>query len=695
MSIALENRLRHALVHAVVLREQDAQRALQRRPGPGRRRCRFRFHRLRDPGAHDEMERAALAGLALEPEAPRHAFHQARRNAEAKTGATEFSRRRLVRLLEGLEDGRLLIRGNADAGVLHLEMQCDGSRLRREVRLRLRDAQRDATGRGELDRVADEVAEHLRQTMGIAAQHRRHVRRDVAAQVNAFVARAHAERPDQQAHGVAEREVALLEGELARLDLREIEHVVDHGEQDLGRAFRHVQVLALHRLQIGAQHQIGHAKHAVHRRADLMAHIREERAFRSRGDLGGLFRVLQLVGPLVHEPLELLLACFQRLHAQPVTAGEREPERQHGERIEPSRLIKAWCEINRITVAAFVPDAVVVGGFHAERVTARRDVAVVRRAAIAGVNPVAIVPVEPVPEADLFRREKTQACIAEREVTASRLRLRLLPSSEHVPVDGGIFDAHRRRKRVDGDCSGIHDAQTDRPRHPDAAIARLVGARRMTDRPYCADESMFQSVDGRRDGSYAALGKIVELTFADAERALAASHPQAAMVVFDDVIHEARIQPVAHGIGRELAVLESVQPLAGPDPQRVVLVHEERLHTVGGQAVLLGIGGEGAVPEAGEPTAPRANPQRSVAILLYGANEIAGKPFVRRVPCEHATAVRDEPLEAGADPERAVAIFEQHSGKFVRDLGELRIALCAPTVERPYRSEDAAFTRHP
>ena len=232
----------------------------------------------------------------------------------------------------------------------------------------------------------------------------------------------------------------------AGLDFRKIEHVVDDGQQTLGRAFRHVQVLALHRLQVGVEHQVGHAKHAVHRRADLVAHVREECAFRARRHLGGVLRVLQLFGSLVDEMFEMLLAGFQRLHAQAVAARKHEPERQHGERIEPSRLIDVRREINRIRVAGLVPDPVVVGGLHEKRVTARRNVAVVRRPAIAGIDPVAIVAFELVLEAHFFGRKKTQAGVTDCEVAASRLRVGLPGRSEHCAVNGHVFDVHGRER---------------------------------------------------------------------------------------------------------------------------------------------------------------------------------------------------------------------------------------------------------
>ena len=70
--------------------------------------------------------------------------------------------------------------------------------------------------------------------MRVAHQRHRQVRCDVAAQIDAVLARADAERLHEQTDGIAQRKVPLLERQLPGLDLREIEYVVDDGQQTLG-----------------------------------------------------------------------------------------------------------------------------------------------------------------------------------------------------------------------------------------------------------------------------------------------------------------------------------------------------------------------------------------------------------------------------------------------------------------------------
>ena len=87
-------------------------------PGPrlGRRRL-LKIER------HGEVERAALAGLALQPDASAQQRDEVRRNRETQAGASILARRRAVGLDERLEDRLLLLLRHADAGIRHAEPQ--------------------------------------------------------------------------------------------------------------------------------------------------------------------------------------------------------------------------------------------------------------------------------------------------------------------------------------------------------------------------------------------------------------------------------------------------------------------------------------------------------------------------------------------------------------------------------------------
>ena len=97
-----------------------------------------------------------------------------------------------------------------------------------------------------------------------------------------------------------------------RLDLRQIEDLVDDLEQRLGRMLHGLGVGLLLGRQLGIEHQPGHAEDAVHWRADLVAHRREEPRFRivGRQRLIAHLGERQLGAPLLRDvaPDRLILA---------------------------------------------------------------------------------------------------------------------------------------------------------------------------------------------------------------------------------------------------------------------------------------------------------------------------------------------------------------------------------------------------
>ena len=95
------------------------------------------------------------------------------------------------------------------------------------------------------------------------------------------------------AQGLVQREHALLDGDLASLDLGDVQQVVDDEHQTLRRAVGKADEFALTIRQLGLQHQFGQAQHAVHRRADLVAHVRQEAALGLAGRFGRLARGFQ------------------------------------------------------------------------------------------------------------------------------------------------------------------------------------------------------------------------------------------------------------------------------------------------------------------------------------------------------------------------------------------------------------------
>src|SRR5215469_6216967 len=98
---------------------------------------------------------------------------------------------------------------------------------------------------------------------------------------------------------------------------------------------------------------------------------------------------------------------------------DQSAECQRHQQIEPYRLVEVRPQLELESRALFVPDAVVVGGLHAKRVAAGRNVRVVGSAARAGFPPVVVEAFEYVALADLLRRNEAQARVFELEVVVT------------------------------------------------------------------------------------------------------------------------------------------------------------------------------------------------------------------------------------------------------------------------------------
>ena len=109
-----------------------------------------------------------------------------------------------------------------------------------------------------------------------------------------------------------ERERRRLDEEAARLDLREVEDVVDHAEQPAAARQDGLRQLLLLRVERRRHQQLRQADHAAHRRADLVAHVGEELALGAGGALGPRGRLGERRGALADARLEAGQRLAQR-----------------------------------------------------------------------------------------------------------------------------------------------------------------------------------------------------------------------------------------------------------------------------------------------------------------------------------------------------------------------------------------------
>ena len=241
--------------------------------------------------ARREPERRAGTRAAVDADLAAHQRDQAPGDREAEAAAAEAARRRTVGLGEGVEDASAVGLGQADAGVAHLEAQHGGVVAIARQQARRED---DFAARRELDRVADEVEQHLAQPPGVAAQRRRQRGGDTHDELEALALRRAGHQRAGLLDALDEVEVHALEHQLALLDARVVEHVVDDGAQRAPRAADHLREALLARRQIGGEQQLRHAQHAVERRSDLVAHRGEELRLGRVGRVGVLLGGAQL-----------------------------------------------------------------------------------------------------------------------------------------------------------------------------------------------------------------------------------------------------------------------------------------------------------------------------------------------------------------------------------------------------------------
>jgi len=87
----------------------------------------------------------------------------------------------------------------------------------------------------------------------------------------------------------------------AGLDFREVQDVIDDGEQRIGGEADQAEIFTLIGGELGVENEFGHAQNAVEGGADFVAHGGEEGAFGGAGGFGGALGVLQQL--LIHFPL--------------------------------------------------------------------------------------------------------------------------------------------------------------------------------------------------------------------------------------------------------------------------------------------------------------------------------------------------------------------------------------------------------
>ena len=224
-----------------------------------------------------EAEGRAAARLAGDRELAAHAGDETARDGEPEPGSLVAARGGSVDLLELLEDAVEPVGRDPRTGV------GDGEADAIAV---ARHAHADAALVGELHRVAGEVQDHLAQACRVPHHLAAEVAADQAGDLDALALRARRQELDGALDQRRQVEGLLDQVELSRLDLREVEDLVEDRQQRLARCPHRLDIGLLFQVDPRGEQEVRHAENAVQRRADLVADGGQEAGLGLVGGLG-------------------------------------------------------------------------------------------------------------------------------------------------------------------------------------------------------------------------------------------------------------------------------------------------------------------------------------------------------------------------------------------------------------------------
>jgi len=155
--------------------------------------------------------------------------------------SAEAPGRRRIGLGETFENPPERFASDADSGVRNREPQ----RCRHRAVAIGRDPQGDLADLGELDRIAQQVEQHLAQPRRIADQVVAHSVSDFIDQLQALLVGPGGDHLDHLLQMVTERKAGALQLQLRGLDLGQVENVVDQVEQIVAGAAEDLHIAVL------------------------------------------------------------------------------------------------------------------------------------------------------------------------------------------------------------------------------------------------------------------------------------------------------------------------------------------------------------------------------------------------------------------------------------------------------------------
>ncbi len=250
---------------------------------------------------------APFAMAALDAKGALHHLHQSLADGQPQPGAAILAGGGAVGLGKGLEQAINLFRGHADTAVLDRNFQCSlvvfhGQRL---------GADQNLPSVGKLDGVVGQIGQHLSQAQRIPDQGVGDGIIDMKQQLQPLFPRSHRQHRAQLLHDLIQVEGNFLDIQLARLNFGRVENIVDDAEQGFRRAVGLVQIVTLLGAHFGLQAEPDQTEHAIHGRANFVAHVGQKFILGLGGALKIQVGLFQLGGAIRHPLCQLLTLLAQ------------------------------------------------------------------------------------------------------------------------------------------------------------------------------------------------------------------------------------------------------------------------------------------------------------------------------------------------------------------------------------------------
>ena len=257
-----------------------------------------------------DAEGGALVRCAADFDAAPHAFHQLLADDQPQPGPPVFSGRRAVGLGKRVEQTSQLLGRHAYPRIIHDKAQrCRHTRCSGRL-----DSQFNPAMCGEFEGISGQIGEDLGQPQGIADKPIGNLGLGADHQFDALFAGLLAEQVGDVVQYLAQAERHRLDDQLASLDFREIQNVIDDAEQGLGCAMGFFDIVAGTLGQFLAQAQLGKTQHGIDRGTNLVAHVCQEGALGERGSFSLIARLAQcLIGALALGDIAIRYAAAERL----------------------------------------------------------------------------------------------------------------------------------------------------------------------------------------------------------------------------------------------------------------------------------------------------------------------------------------------------------------------------------------------